>query len=296
MNAIALESGRETPAPPAGSLGIARRSSLSFEDFRDDYMRPGVPVIITDATRQWPAVGKWSTAWLKESFGDRMVRIDGKDYRMDGFIEWVERSTSEDPAPYLRNYVIREHFPELMDDIQPPLPYFASNWLARKYLLPNVHRHLNRAAELELYVGGTGQSFPVLHYDGLGSHAFLMQLHGVKRYIVYPPEQTRFLYPTPGRRNISQVRDLHHPDLETFPLFAQAEPTIFELHPGETLFVPSGWWHTAEILTPSITVSINTVNQWNWSALVRDLTYNHPVSGLLRHAYLTAAGLVNLVG
>ncbi len=296
MRATTIETKTDPHASPADRSGIARRASLSFEEFRDEYMRPGIPVILTDATRQWRALGKWSPAWMKANFGDRTVQIDGKDYRMDAFLDWVERSTPEDPAPYLRNYVIREHFPELVDDMRPLPPYFGANWLARKYLLPNVHRHLNRAAELELYVGGSGQSFPVLHYDGLGSHAFLMQVHGVKRYIVYPPEQTSFLYPTPGRRNISQVRDLHHPDLQAFPLFAQAEPTIFELHPGETLFVPSGWWHTAEILSPSITVSINTVNQWNWNALVRDLTYNHPVSGLLRHAYLTVAGLMNLVG
>ena len=44
----------------------------------------------------------------------------------------------------------------------------------------------------------------------------------------------------------------------------------FPLHPGETLFVPAGWWHTARILSPSVTVSINSVNRANSAAFRRD--------------------------
>ena len=34
--------------------------------------------------------------------------------------------------------------------------------------------------------------------------------------------------------------------------------------------MPSGWWHTARILEPTITVSINTANATNWAAFRRD--------------------------
>ena len=80
-----------------------------------------------------------------------------------------------------------------------------------------------------------------------------------------------YVYPRTGiEANKSSIVDLERPDLSRFPLFAKATPTVFDLHPGETLFVPSGWWHTVKILSPSITISVNTANRPNWAAFVRD--------------------------
>ena len=60
------------------------------------------------------------------------------------------------------------------------------------------------------------------------------------------------------------------PDPVEFPLFDRAQGVRFELHPGETLFVPAGWWHTARILNPSVTVSINGLNRANGEAFRND--------------------------
>jgi hypothetical protein len=99
-------------------------------------------------------------------------------------------------------------------------------------------------------------AFPVLHYDGLASHGFLMQICGRKKFILYAPEHER----TPDQLNVSRIGDIEHPDLNQFPLFAKAEPTTFTLEPGESLFIPGKWWHTIKMLTPSISISMNIVN------------------------------------
>jgi hypothetical protein len=107
-----------------------------------------------------------------------------------------------------------------------------------------------------------------LHYDGLHTHAFLMQLQGVKEYIGFAPDQTPYMYNRsggPGQPNISEIDDVENWDPRRFPQFGNATGVRFTLHPGETLFMPSGWWHTARILSPSITVSINGANAANWS-------------------------------
>src|SRR5262249_53152864 len=96
-------------------------------------------------------------------------------------------------------------------------------------------------------------------------------LRGEKEYLALAPNQAKYLYPKSGiEANKSQIDDLAHPDLERFPLFAQAEATRFKLSPGETPFVPAGWWHTARILSTSITVSINAANAPNWKPFTRD--------------------------
>jgi len=72
------------------------------------------------------------------------------------------------------------------------------------------------------------------------------------------------MYPLADGPNRSPIKDVDNPDLGTYPLFARAHATTFVLNPGEMLFVPSRWWHTARILSPSITLSVNTLNRSNW--------------------------------
>jgi histone arginine demethylase JMJD6 len=210
---------------------------------------------------------------------------------MARFIDRVLASTEENPAPYFRNRILYEMFPSLKDDIEPLPPYFEPNWLPERYLVKYVQEVLNRGAAIELYIGGKGSAFPVLHYDGAGTHAVLMHIYGRKEFIVYPPEQEPFLYPSPEKVNLSSIRDLDHPDLKKFPLFSQAVATRFILEPGEMLFVPSHWWHTTRMLSPSITVSINILNQSNWHELVKFVATNrrNPLVSLASRIYLTGA-------
>ena len=214
------------------------------------------------------------------------------EYQMAQFIDRVLESSDENPAPYFRNRILYDLFPALKEDIEPFPEYCQPNWLGDSYMVKRVRDVLNRGAAIELYIGGKGGSFPVLHYDGAGTHAFLMQIYGRKQYVVYPPNQEPFLYASPERENLSLVNSVEKPDLERFPLFAKAVPTIFVLEPGELLFVPSHWWHTAKMLTSSITVSANVLNQSNWHELVNFVAQrrSNPLVSLASRAYLAAAG------
>jgi Cupin-like domain len=244
---------------------IDRRSGLSAEDFEREYSNPLKPVILTDAIDHWPALGTWSPDYFRSRYGHLQVTVDGDSMTLASLIDRIEASTPENPAPYLRNQALTEWPPELLAAVQPPPACTRPNWFESK-LFPSRQR----MTFVEAYIGGEGAEFPVLHYDGLHTHAFLMQLYGDKEYIVFAPDQTAYMYPRPDDPNLSQVRDVLAPDLEQFPLFDNAEGVRFQLHPGETLFVPSGWWHTARILNPSVTVSVNGLNKANGQAFRRD--------------------------
>jgi hypothetical protein len=255
----------EQSAGPA----VARRHGVSQREFVREFARPLTPVIVTDALDRWKAKTRWTPAFFREHYGSRTVTVDRVDYRLSDLLDLIEASTASKPAPYLRNVSIEQFAPELLADIHPLPPQTQPNWLDSRFFpeKPSL-------TSLELYIGGAGATFPSLHYDNLHTHAFLMQLYGRKEYVFYSPDQSPWLYPKTGiDANRSEVADIERPDLRRFPLFQRAVPTRCVLGPGEMLFVPAGWWHTARILEPSVTVSANTLNASNWKAFIGDYDF-----------------------
>jgi hypothetical protein len=280
---------------PAQGPPIERRAKVSAHEFFRDYALQNRPVVITDVMKDWPALSKWTPQFFADRYPEKVVKFrDKSELPMAAFIKKVLNSTPETPAPYWTNAPVLEHFPELMADINPDLPYFKPNWAGRHFLHPGMRTTLKRGAMIEIYIGGNGGAFPVVHWDGLSTHAFLMQVYGRKRYYVWSPEDSACMYPHGEPPNLSPVRDVENPDLEKYPLFAKARLTTFVLEPGELLFVPSRWWHTAKMLTPSITLSINTLNTSNWKNFTEDMTRNGgTATRLVKGAYLASSRLWN---
>jgi len=271
---------------------IDRRSGLSLEEFERDYLYPNKPVILMDAIEDWAAVGKWSPEWLKSRYHSLPVVADEQTYRFGDLISRILTPVAGESAPYLRNQAIHNVFPELMVDLQPSPRFFWPNWLHGSYVPEQLGDYMRVLTTLELFVGGRGSKFPNLHIDSAHTHAFLNQVYGAKELVLYSPTQTELVYP--NHKGISLVGDVDNPDLEQFPLFAEAVPIRVTIRAGDTAFIPAGWWHTARMPGPSITVSVNTANESNWSALVRDIAGQRSrLVGLGLGAYLTAMGYWN---
>ena len=278
------------PALQLTPVSIERRHAPKYEDFVREFMVPHKPVIITGALENWNA-SKWTPEFFREKFPNHPVRIGAKSYRMSDFIELVLNSSESAPAPYLRSVYIRRFLPQLLSDIRPLPEYMWPNWF-RGPLASPLNSRMEGGAE-QIYIGGKGGKFPFLHYDGWHTHAFLCQIYGTKEYTVFPEDQAKYLYVKPSQPNSSSVSDLESPDYEKFPLFAKATPTRFLLEPGEILFIPGGLWHTAKMLTSSITVSVNRANTSNWNRFTRDLRDVAP--GYLRPAVAMYLGSLRAI-
>jgi len=243
-------------------------SQLGRQRYVREYVDPLKPVVITGALEHWPARSKWTFDFFQDHYGNLPLEVDGRHLSMAQLIAEVGASTPHAPAPYLRNYSVK-HLPgELQADIAPMPSCAGPNWLDHPLITARASLTFT-----ELYIGGKGARFPVLHYDGLHTHAFLMQIQGVKEYIGFAPDQTPYMYSRsvgPDQANVSEINDIENWDTDRFALFGNAKGIRFTLHPGETLFMPSGWWHTARILSPSITISINGANAANWSDFRKD--------------------------
>lgn len=85
------------------------------------------------------------------------------------------------------------------------------------------------------------------HYDISSNIAVVVA--GTRRFMLFPPDQSRNLYVGPLDLTIAgqptSMVDIENPDLDRYPRFAAALETmmIADLAPGDAIFLPSLWWH-----------------------------------------------------
>ena len=88
--------------------------------------------------------------------------------------------------------------------------------------------------------------------DVYGSFSWSTNIQGVKRWLLWPPEQTHLLRHRHRDELPSDPRDV---DPIEFPWFASSTPIELVQQAGETIFVPSGWHHA--VFNESRCLSIN---------------------------------------
>lgn len=154
----------------------------------------------------------------------------------------------------------------LMEVADPPSVYLGAAPINDR--LPGFSAHnrmtlVDPAVEARLWVGNAVTVST--HYDLSDNIACVVA--GKRRFTLFPPDQLGNLYVGPldftlAGQPVSMV-DLKAPDLERFPRFAAALETaqVFDLEPGDALYIPPLWWHHVESLTPFNVL----VNYW-WNA------------------------------
>ena len=269
-------------------IQIERKSKVSPADIAREYLQGvGKPVIITDATENWPARSKWTFEFFKTVYGADPALAwlgrgsgTGKLTTLSAYIDfldsplaelpgvWTGRDIGKDGRPlqaapaqgaspfYLLGwYAFRQH-PELYDDIA-PAPYFVPDLVsALNPTLRDVFEWTSNREYTAIFIGPEG-SLSALHRDYWSTHAYLAQIQGRKRAILFSPEDLDFLYG-------GQV-DPEHPDFERFPLFERATAYECVIEPGDTLLIPANWLHHVRGLEKSITVSCNFFNDSNFT-------------------------------
>ncbi|MFD5552722.1 cupin-like domain-containing protein [Streptomyces sp. NPDC127068] len=73
------------------------------------------------------------------------------------------------------------------------------------------------------------------------------QIIGRKEFVLFPPSQSRYLYRLPGRTHCRF--DPNAPDFQRFPLARRATGWHCTLRPGESLYIPVGWFHQVTVVS-----------------------------------------------
>ena len=142
--------------------------------------------------------------------------------------------------------------------------------IANRYRSPDVGpRNVipsERARAPELFVGSANTQYSNLHVDSIGGSVWCVCLEGEKEWVVFPPEDSKFL--CAFRLGDLQLRhsllDPWNKELcARFPL-AQLHPYRVRLQAGQALFLPPNWWHITR--NHGLTITINE-RLWSWSTL-----------------------------
>lgn len=241
---------------------IERCSGISEKEFYNKFVKKSIPVVICDKAK-WVFSEKCTPEYFKKNYNHVTKVVNGTKHSLSEIIELCQNSTPTNKAPYPNIYDIPKHFPEYLDLI-PKILYGKSNRIFSK-LLPNIIASRNN--QIEFFFGGYGCSFPYLHIDYNWVHTQLTQVIGEKDFILYPPSQTKYLYPDKDAPNKSPV-NIINPDYEKYPEFKNAKSVKVTLKPGETIFIPSGWWHTTYIHNFNLTFAVDHVNKYNWNTFL----------------------------
>ena len=104
-------------------------------------------------------------------------------------------------------------------------------------------------------IGAPG-TFTQGHIDSKDNFAY--QLIGEKRWTIFSPQDYKYLYYVERSGSLewsTALNSLGTPDLKKYPLYAKASPITFTLRAGEVLYLPRGWTHRVENITPALTIN-----------------------------------------
>jgi len=236
---------------------VEKRPYVSREDFVQRYCIGNRPVVLTGVAADWPALQHWSPQFLKQKFGDVMVEIQtdrdsDPDYERNklqhqasiSMSALVDRVLASGPSNdfYLtaNNEALRR--PELA----PLLNDIGS--------MPDVVDRSRLADASSFWFGPAGTITP-LHHDTI--MLFHTQIVGRKRWRFISPLQTPHVYNFTG---VFSPIDLDNVDLVRYPDFAKATVLEVLVEPGETVFLPLGWWHQVTSLDTCISFSFTNLN------------------------------------
>lgn len=260
------------PHPPVERVGaIGRR------EFVAHYRRPRRPVVLEGLTADWPARGCWSIEHLARVAGSRRVPLyasrpargrvhqHAPSDRM-AVADFVDRLRAGECD--LRIFFLRvvEELPDLVGDFDSPdlgLPF------VRKLAV--------------LFVGGAGARVQ-MHFDIDLADIVLCHFGGRKRVLLFPPEQTPYLYRVPFSFSTFFGLNPEAPDYERFPAFRRARGLVAALRHGEALYIPPGWWHYVLYDDAGLSLSLRALPRRprNLLAALYNLVVLRTVDGLMR--------------
>lgn len=262
-------------------------NDISREDFEKNYLNARKPLIIKNMARNWPAYEKWDLDYMKGVVGDRIVPLydsskadpskpinaSAAEMKFADYIELI-KNTPTDLRIFLFDPI--KHAPKLLDDYRAPkdlMDGFLDSY-------PNM------------FFGGKG-SITFLHYDIDLAHIFHTHFNGRKHVILFDYKWKDRLYQIPYATYALEDYDVEKPDFDKFPALRGVKGVEAFLEHGDTLFMPTGYWHWMKYLEGSFSISLRAWDK-SWAVKAKSLynltlqrKFDDFMKGNFRERYMT---------
>ena len=226
---------------------IEKVGAIDPKEFRREFLQKGIPVVLTDLAKDWPAVEKWNWDFLRTHYGHLEVPIYGNDFHKAGkgymgaakkmkFGDYLHLIETEPTEYRMFLYNIFEHAPELTKD----------------FITPTIMKGFLDKYPF-MFFGGKG-SYVALHYDIDCSSVFHTHFMTEKQCILFDKNQSKLLYNHPF--TVQSHVDVLNPDYDKFPALRKVEGYETTLKHGETLFMPPLCWHFMHYIEGGYSLSL----------------------------------------
>jgi len=156
--------------------------------------------------------------------------------------------------------------------------------IRKKYVIPKFFREdffsILKSAVRPPYrwlLIGPRRSGTKVHYDPLDTSAWNISLEGYKLWVIFPNEVPKWIIEGKHLKELSYTgKEAMDFFLNRLPKVLITEkdhikPLICIQKPGETIFVPGGWWHAVLNITDTLAVTQNYMNSINFDMVWKSL-------------------------
>ncbi|CAL1547398.1 unnamed protein product [Lymnaea stagnalis] len=245
-------------------------------NFHRKYVSQNRPVVIRNAVTHWPALTRWSEKYFRDTIGDATVTVavtpngyadaiykgkfvmpEERKICMSEFLNVLfspEEERKSKGVFYIQkqNSNLNDEFSTLMKDVDPHVkfgteafgaePDAVNFWMGDERAVTSMHRdHYEN-----LYCVVSGQKtftllsptdLPFIPYESCNSAVYKENMQG--GFDIVDVDENGG-----GNSMVSWIAvDPLNPDLDKYPQYAHARPLTVTINPGETLYLPSLWFH-----------------------------------------------------
>lgn len=249
-------------------------ADLTLQTFWDRFEKPSIPCVAVHSTEGWPAKQLWTMDRLREDYGQNRLKCgeDDEGYalkvKLETFARYQQSGCMQDDSPL---YVFDSSYSKTCPDLK-------THYQVPKMFPEDLFELVGdrRRPPHEWFLIGPERSGTCVHIDPLATSAWNTVLQGRKLWVMFSPNASRVTLK--GKKYMKSGGDDEAVDwfADFLPEILDELPhdvTVYQFiqYPGDTVFVPHGWWHAVLNLDDTVAVTHNYVGTVNFEPAWRSV-------------------------